>query len=493
MSDRNHVKKNIANSLYSLGQKHKKLNQKIIKYFLNCLNYMLCQNQNDPDGVENGLEAVGRHPFGDHTFCDKTWCSHVEDPSKKYASLPFGKPLKDIPLQTALMDLMKGYKTQSSKLSNLGSTQGNESFNKSVASKAPKAHFYSGSSSLNIRVAASVAQKNEGQSYLLKVNKKIGLSPGVHTKRLAILRDIQARKRKAISVTRKEKIRRIQLRNRRIKKNTVKELCEGLSYSSAIDLQDHQDITEIPSAPSPPIENCHIQETAKLVCFDFETTSLARDSHITQIAAVSGDNHWSCYVTPKIPITNQASDITGITVRNGRVFHQGKPVDSLSISKAMEDFFKFIKGEDLKSFSQINLLKTLLNCDYAAHDALQDVTFLQKLMESSKIDFTDAKFSSATFTVPAAFHSFDQSASCKLNLPSLLEFVDNKVLSIGMARKIAASNLNKASLLIAFSRGQENGLQQLFSEECGKGPRVTKSSKIIHAVSKYISEHLIES
>lgn len=226
------------------------------------------------------------------------------------------------------------------------------------------------------------------------------------------------------------------------------------------------------------------------------------------------------------------------------MFHQGKPVDSLSISKAMEDFFKFIKGEgdniylgghniktfdchvlintlkcigksnilnthvqgfldtrllfkinnpELKSFSQINLLKTLLNCDYAAHDALQDVTFLQKLMESSKIDYTDAKFSSATFTVPAAFHSFDQSASCKLNLPTLLEFVDNKVLSIGMARRIAASNLNKASLLIAFSRGQENGLQQLFSEECGKGPRVTRSSKIIHAVSKYISEHLIES
>ncbi|CAG2201795.1 unnamed protein product [Mytilus edulis] len=245
----------------------------------------------------------------------------------------------------------------------------------------------------------------------------------------------------------------------------------------------------------------------------------SRDSHITQIAAVSGDNHWSCYVTPKIPITNQASDITGITVRNGRVFHQGKPVNSLSISKAMEDFFKFIKGEgdniylgghniktfdchvlintlkcigksnilnthvqgfldtrllfkisnpELKSFSQINLLKTLLNCDYAAHDALQDVTFLQKLKESSKIDLTDAKFSSATFTVPTAFHSFDQSALCKLNLPSLLEFVDNKVLSIVMARKIAASNLNKASLLIAFSRSQENGLQQLFLRNVAK-------------------------
>ncbi|XP_063436421.1 uncharacterized protein LOC134717856 [Mytilus trossulus] len=165
-----------------------------------------------------------------------------------------------------------------------------------------------------------------------------------------------------------------------------------------------------------------------------------------------------------------------------------------------QTYFK-INTPDLKSFSQINLLKSLLNCDYAAHDTLQDMTFLQKLMESSKIDFTDAKFSSATFTVPAALHSFDQSALCKLNntfdnqlnLPTLLEIVDNKVLSIRKARKIAASNLNKASLLIAFSRGQENGLQQIFSEECGKGPRVTRSSKIFHVVSKYISEHLIES
>lgn len=205
MSDRNHVKKNSANSLYNLKPKHKKLTQKIIKYLINCLNYMLCQNQDNSKGVKNGLKVVGRHPFGDHSFCNESWCSHKENPSMTYLSLHFGKPLKDIPLQTAFMDLMKGYKKQRKKLSKLGSTQDNESFDKSVASKAPKAHFYSGSSSLNVRVAASVAQKNDGQCYLLKVNKKISLSPGVHTKRLAILRDLQARKRKAISITKKEK------------------------------------------------------------------------------------------------------------------------------------------------------------------------------------------------------------------------------------------------------------------------------------------------
>ncbi|XP_076102946.1 uncharacterized protein LOC143072050 [Mytilus galloprovincialis] len=368
MSDKNHVKKNIANALYQLKAKHKKLTPKVIKYLINCLNYMLCQNQDNPKGVENGLEAVGRHPFGDHSFCDKSWCSHKENASKKYSSLPFGKPLKDIPLQTDLTDLMKVYKKQSQKLSKLGSTQGNESFNKSVASKAPKSHFYSGTSSLNVRVAASVAQKNDGQCYLIKVNNNIGLSPGVHTKRLAILRDLQARKRRAISITRKEKIRRIQLRNRRVKRNAVKEMCEGTSYSCQIDLQDHQDIVEIPSAPVPPEVHCNIPNTAKVICFDLETTSLARDSHITQIAAFNGESHWTSYVIPKLPISSQASEVTGLTMRNGRMFHQGKVVESSTISTALDGFLEFLKaaghniyltGHNIKTFDCHILINTL--------------------------------------------------------------------------------------------------------------------------------------
>ncbi|VDI14931.1 Hypothetical predicted protein [Mytilus galloprovincialis] len=428
MSDKNHVKKNIANALYQLKAKHKKLTPKVIKYLINCLNYMLCQNQDNPKGVENGLEA------------------------------------------TDLTDLMKVYKKQSQKLSKLGSTQGNESFNKSVASKAPKSHFYSGTSSLNVRVAASVAQKNDGQCYLIKVclilnSKLIFVKEKRSTttsaylqvfiqKRLAILRDLQARKRRAISITRKEKIRRIQLRNRRVKRNAVKEMCEGTSYSCQIDLQDHQDIVEIPSAPVPPEVHCNIPNTAKVICFDLETTSLARDSHITQIAAVNGESHWTSYVIPKLPISSQASEVTGLTMRNGRMFHQGKVVESSTISTALDGFLEFLKAAghniyltghniktfdchilintlksvgkteelkkcvegfvdtrllfkinnpDLKSFSQVNLIKTLMNCSYDAHDALEDVIYLQKLLDFTNIRIADPKFSTATFTVQTAY------------------------------------------------------------------------------------------
>ena len=49
----------------------------------------------------------------------------------------------------------------------------NEKFNQVVSSKAPKAKLFGGSESLNIRVAASAAQINDGPGYDVKVNKYI--------------------------------------------------------------------------------------------------------------------------------------------------------------------------------------------------------------------------------------------------------------------------------------------------------------------------------
>ena len=130
---------------------------------------MLAQNKENPSGIEQGLDALGKHPFGNHSSCDKTWCAHVDDPTKKYSSLPYGKPLQDEKLQEEVMSICSRLKQNSSNLSRLGSTQGNESFNKSVSLKAPKNHHFSGSGSLNYRLAASVAEKNSGQKYLVEV------------------------------------------------------------------------------------------------------------------------------------------------------------------------------------------------------------------------------------------------------------------------------------------------------------------------------------
>lgn len=132
--------------------------------------YMISQNQGNEEGISQGFDAISLHPFGDHTLCNPNWCSHVQDPLKKYKSLPYGRPLTDSALQKCLIDFFAELKMHCEKYSTLGSTQANESLNKTIASKAPKAHFYSGTSSLYHRVAAGVSQKNVGHSYISKVN-----------------------------------------------------------------------------------------------------------------------------------------------------------------------------------------------------------------------------------------------------------------------------------------------------------------------------------
>lgn len=168
MSDKNHIKKNISNSLYNLQKVHKNLSSKVIKYIQKCFNYMISQNQGNPDGIEKSLSALSLHPFGNHIECSEVWCHHKRNPTtSKYSSLPYGKPLKGEVLQQDLENTFHKLKKHSSKLANLGSTQANESFNKSVASKAPKSRLFS--RSIGYRVAASVAQKNMGESYLIQV------------------------------------------------------------------------------------------------------------------------------------------------------------------------------------------------------------------------------------------------------------------------------------------------------------------------------------
>lgn len=168
-SDKNHLKKIIGNSLYSLRKKHKQLSVKVIKYFQKCFSYMVSDNQGNPDGILTGLKAMYNHPFGEHTYCSQSWCRFLSDSNAKYRSLPYGKPLSDVSLQTDVQDLFGKFEEQPEKLAHLSSTQANESLNKTVASKAPKTHHFSGSESLSYRVAAAVAQKNAGHTYVSRV------------------------------------------------------------------------------------------------------------------------------------------------------------------------------------------------------------------------------------------------------------------------------------------------------------------------------------
>lgn len=543
-SDCNHVRKNITSQLYKLQVKHKSLTSKVIKYIQKCINYMLSQNQGNSKGISKGFDVIIKHVFGNHSECDPNWCSHRENPNKKYRALPYGQQLKDQGLQSSLTALFDTLKHQSDKLSTLGSTQGNESFNKTVASKAPKAHFYSGTASLNHRVAASVAHKNIGHSYVTNTHRQVGLSPGGHTFKLACLRDLQARKRKACSITRKAKIRRLELHARRIQANTTKEIREGTSYSSCIDTTDIpvDSIQEIPNPePLPSLNTSPIPQKSKQVYFDLESTGLARTSHITQVAAVCEDDKFSTYVTPGTAISPAASSVTGLTCRNGKLFKGGHLIDSVSVSKALEDLIAFLKqyppplylvghniktfdcpllmnalesvGKQeeflgcvsgfldtkilfrtgmpgLKSYSQPNLVKHVTgSSDYNAHDALADVLSLQTLVLESKLNVFDSAYENATFSTEYVKEMHRYSKRVRANLPSLQPLIDRKILSESMARKVAGSGLNCSCLALAYRRNGVDGIRKVFGEKCGmKGVRVTKSSKIVSTVGDYFSQ-----
>lgn len=51
----------------------------------------------------------------------------------------------------------------------LGSSNANENLNQVIAKKALKSQQYFGSDSLSLRVAAAIAQKNEGHSFIVEV------------------------------------------------------------------------------------------------------------------------------------------------------------------------------------------------------------------------------------------------------------------------------------------------------------------------------------
>ena len=155
-SDRNHVRKNFSSALYALQREHKSLTCKVIKYISKCFNYAISQNKGNPDGLDKTLGAI-------------TCCAFKTNPNSRYKSLPFGRPLTSECLKVALEQLFASYRRKSGKLASLGSSQGNEAFNKLVSSKAPKTLHLSGSANLNYRAASSVAQQNQGHKYLMKV------------------------------------------------------------------------------------------------------------------------------------------------------------------------------------------------------------------------------------------------------------------------------------------------------------------------------------
>ncbi|XP_052084970.1 uncharacterized protein LOC127722154 [Mytilus californianus] len=534
ISDRNHIKHNIISKINELKPKHKELTGMVCDAIVKNFTYVVNQNVGNPSGIEDGLHASIKHIFGEHDNCNETWCGYLKDKdSYIHSNLPRGKDLCSSELRSDLEKLfIQKMVPQSKKLSNLGSSQANESFNNLIALKAPKTKHFSTSASLNYRVSSAVLQKNEGYNYIAELNTSIGLSPGNETlsrgNKLNKKREGNKNRFKSKQGKRQRKV----LKKKRLQKTTVAEVKEGRTYHSSIGLEDFAtiDIEEIPAIPE--AETFTNIDDAPIVCFDLETTGLSRYSDITQIAACTKDSSFSRYIFPDQQISREASEITKITIVGQKMYYNGNAVVYKHKHEGMTDFLTYLSsftdkpvlvGHNIKrfdchvlfhtlkcmnmyselcastvafldslnlfklvspglsSYSQSFLVDKLLGQQYESHNAVYDTKLLFNLVTE--------KGNVSQFISELAFSpSYPQLYQIQLaNLKTFEKLVQSKCLSKAMALKTARSNLRFQHFQLAVQRNDMAGLKALMTEKSSTGVvRVTSNKKIIQRVYEYL-------
>ena len=172
------------------------------------------------------------------------------------------------------------------------SSNGNESFNIMVTSKARKSCHYSKSVSFDFRLASAVCQTNAAENYMQIANEAVGLSPGKVRSSVCQRRENIFEKRKVQNSSLEGKRKGVKLRQSRHESTLQKEVREGITYQSSVSLQPISDTDrqQIPTATF--LLSVQLLSTDKIahseVCvFDLETTSLSDACEIVQISAVT--------------------------------------------------------------------------------------------------------------------------------------------------------------------------------------------------------------
>ncbi len=99
--------------------------------------------------------------------------------------------------------------------------------------------------------------------------------------------------------------------------------------------------------------------------------SLGNDAEICQIAATDGQEEFNVYVIPQNGITPEASGVSKLSVINGILYHEKKPVTALSLADALAQFLTWLNkkapcillAHNVKTFDAKHLMKALSLCD----------------------------------------------------------------------------------------------------------------------------------
>ena len=259
---------------------------------------------------------------------------------------------------------------------------------------------------------------------------------------------------------------------------------------------------------------------------------------IIQLAARYADISFCRYVVPSIVIQETASRITGLTCDGSSLYKNGVPMQTCSIQECLTSFRDWLDSTPgihkpvlfahnsrkfdsvvlcraIRKYSNIPLqdciigfcdtlpmmknhascktsnatLETLvleiLGCRFDAHDACEDCTYLQKLVEHHN---TESFYLDYTFSMDYIMQVVAQMEDSKVNLQTLMPLARNKVVSESMVKKMSMSGLSMHHLQLAYQRGGFDGVHSVLSECFHGKPRVTKRKNIISSVVDFFNE-----
>lgn len=253
--------------------------------------------------------------------------------------------------------------------------------------------------------------------------------------------------------------------------------------------------------------------------FDLEATGLARSSDITQLSAYDGTSTFNCYIKPRQPISKAASTITGLTYsfENNQMYHNGKPVLSEEPYEAFVSFTEYLQSKDrpilvghniysydipiivsalrehgllstvllsvygcvdtlplakrsipkmsVPNYKQESLVKAFLNCEYEAHNALEDVKSLFNLFNLKLKSQCSGK---DIFPL-----------NVKMLELSYCDVVQKNVVSKQIVRKLSKSGLHYNHIKLAHQRDEVKGVKSVLTQHGLKKATIDKVYKYL--------------
>ena len=257
--------------------------------------------------------------------------------------------------------------------------------------------------------------------------------------------------------------------------------------------------------------------------------------HITQLSAqeISSGATFNRYVTPKIPIEAGAEKATGIIWDGSILTVDGIPVNTVNITQAITDFLTWLqqfsdvllvahngrtfdfrvlsyivnkldmqsvfldhvvafadslsmfrtKIPKLPKYTQVFLAQHVCQESYNAHNAIDDVAMLCKILQKANIckeDFEKFSYASDVHFIQEVFNT----AKSK-NVASLHCIVAKGVVKMNMAENIAGSGLHLGHLRLIWQRNGEDGITNVFAD---KKTRVTSEKRTLGGIVTRLCE-----